>query len=1111
MSLWKARRDTMHSGNSDQKSGLPQHPFQPELNSSDDTDPMYHAASKSLQLLTHPMKYRLMFNRYGAWWTPPVWHGSWTVWIFLAVGLAGDLPPLAAQDFEAFEIHVRPVLLKHCVKCHGEQKAEGGLRLTRRQDLLQGGDSGPALIPGKPDESLLVEAIHYESLEMPPEAPLSAKQIAAIESWIADGAPWPDSTTLRPTAGLTEEDRQWWCIQPITDPVVPPADPDGWCKTEIDRFIYARLAKKGLRPAAEADRATLVRRLHFDVTGLPPSASQLTDTETLDQLTSRLLADSNYGVNQARFWLDLVRYADSDGYNADHARPEAAQYRDYVIRSFNDDKPYDQFVREQLAGDEINPGDRDSLVATMYLRHWIYEWNQRDVEGQWAEILSDITETTSDAFLGLSLKCARCHDHKFDPLLQKDYFELLSFFAPLQPRQEMPLANVQTRTDHFEQQKAWEEATREIRAELHAIERPVLLQNATREGFTKFVPEIRAMIEKPEEERTSYEQQIAVMASRQFDVHPEKLSEWLTEQQQARRQELLKALSTFDELKPEPLPTVKFVASDVGPVAPPTFIPDIENPEPLLPGFPDIIDAKPATIPTLPVALQSTGRRTALAQWITDSQNPLTARVIVNRVWAQHFGRGLVETVSEFGHLGSPPTHPELLDWLATRLIEDGWSLKKLHQRILNSATWQQTSTRELTAELASIDPRNTLYWRREPRRLSAEEIIDTLQAASGELSDKNRAVYRPVRRNKPDPQLGLFDFPGRIRSQGERHLTTTPSQALMLMNNSWTHERARAMERKLTHVDTEALLQTAYERLYFRSPTAAERDAALNFLQHYEAVTPAAEKPRHTGQLNEHHIGINLKPAAKSKVQIPWFAELPEDDFSVQAIVQLRSLYPDASVRTLVANWSGNQSQAGWSLGVTSTKSAYQPKNLILQLVGTGEKGELAYEVVPSNLRLELNKPYFVAVSVDLDDTTKTGITFYLKDLSSSSAPLQVAQVTHKATGGIKNQRPIEIGGRSGNHLWDGLVSRVALFDSTQSTEQIKTQSQTTPFAWDAENALVDLLFNDEQRLGQDQSGHRRAVTLELNEPKVYSPREQARISLLHALMNSNETLYID
>ena len=358
------------------------------------------------------------------------------------IGLLTQTNQNFAQDYEAFEIHVRPVLISKCIQCHGDEKQEGGLRLTRREDLLKGGESGPALIPGNPTESLIVEAIHYAGLEMPPEEPLSAKQIASIEAWISDGAPWPTQTTLRKSVGFTNEDREWWAIQPIRDPKVPERGVSDWCRNEIDYFIYEALVRNGLKPSQPAEDAVLLRRLHYALTGLPPREQQPDHPIDLEQQIDLLLDDANYGTNQARYWLDLVRYADSDGYNADHARPEAAKYRDYVVRSFNADKPYDQFVREQLAGDEINPGDRDSLIATMYLRHWIYEWNQRDVEGQWAEILSDVTETTSDAFLGLSLKCARCHDHKFDPLLQKDYYQLLSFFAPLQPRQEMPLASL---------------------------------------------------------------------------------------------------------------------------------------------------------------------------------------------------------------------------------------------------------------------------------------------------------------------------------------------------------------------------------------------------------------------------------------------------------------------------------------------------------------------------------------------------------------------------------------------------------------------------------------------------------------------------------------------
>ena len=1035
---------------------------------------------------------------------------SLSVWT-CAIGLLTHPSQNYAQDYEAFEIHVRPVLVTKCIQCHGDEKQEGGLRLTRREELLKGGESGPALMPGKPAESLIVEAIHYAGLEMPPEEPLSAKEIASIEDWIKDGALWPAQTTLRKSTGFTDKDRDWWAIQPIRDPQVPTRRDSDWCQNEIDQFIHETLVQSGLQPSPRAEDAVLLRRLHYAITGLPPREEQPDRPIDFEQQIDLLLDDANYGVNQARYWLDLVRYADSDGYNADHVRPEAAKYRDYVVRSFNADKPYDQFVQEQLAGDEINPGDRDSLIATMYLRHWIYEWNQRDVEGQWAEILSDVTETTSDVFLGLSLKCARCHDHKFDPLLQKDYYQLLSFFAPLQPREEMPLASLEDRTRHFEQLQAWKDATREIRAELHSIESPVLLKNATREGFAKFVPEIKAMIRKQDEARSSYEQQIATMAARQYDLHPEKINDWLDEETNKRRDELLERLAEFDHLQPQALPQLKFVASDVGSDAPPTYIPDVENHAAIIPGFPDIIDPTPATIPSLPKALQSTGRRTALARWITSPDNPLTARVIVNRVWAQHFGSGLVETVNEFGQLGKPPTHPELLDWLASRLIEDGWSLKKLHRRILNSATWQQTSSRELTPEIAQSDPSNRLYWRMNSRRLSAEEIIDSLQAASDELTPNKRGLYRPVRRNKPDPQLGLFDFPGRIRSQGQRHQTTTPSQALLLMNNTWTHDRARAMQRSLKNRTDEDLIRTAYHRLFFRPPDHSELGSAVAFIKHYTDVTPPTPPPNRTAEFLDGHRAIDLNPKNNPKVQINALPGLPDAEFTLQAVVQLRSLYPDASVRTIAAHWSGNQGQPGWALGVTSTKSAYQPRNLILQLVGRGKNGKITYEVVPSNLRVELNKPYLIAVSINLADPSEAGITFYLKDLSTTDMKEQTAQVAHEVVEGLQSDRPVEIGGRSGKHQWDGLIHRVALSKGLVSQEQLISSLMKIDTDGNSGGFLFDLRFDREDQLGQDASGNMLSTEVQFKGPMVYTPREKGRIALLHALMSSNETIYLD
>jgi mono/diheme cytochrome c family protein len=764
--------------------------------------------------------------------------------------------PLSAEEVpvqqrDLFEVHIRPTLVKHCITCHGEAKQEGGLRLTSLESLLTGGDSGPAIAPGQPEDSLLLEALRYESFEMPPGGQLEESVVDGIAAWIKAGAAWPQGVVLTPTPKITQQDRNWWCYQPVADPDVPEVDDGGWCRNEIDHFIFERLQREGLVPAPQAEPSRLARRVHFAVTGLPPdeqTASLLEeerDDGWYESLVERLLEDSAYGENQARSWLDLVRYADSDGYNADHPRPEAYHYRDYVIRSFNDDKPYDRFVMEQLAGDEIDPGNRDALIGTMYLRHWIYEWNQRDVEGQWAEILSDITETTADAFLAQGLKCARCHDHKFDPLLQKDYYAFQAFFAAVQPREDLPVADLEARTRHFEQQQAWEQATEQIRARLHEIESPALLAHASREGVDKFTKEIQGMIAARRSERSPYEHQIASLASNQFDLHPDKLSEWLDEETEAERQQLRRQLAEFDHLKPQPLPTLKFVASDVGPVAPTTIIPGTGDDAPVAPGFPEIVSDGPAEIPQLPEALQSTGRRTALARWITDPDNPLTARVIVNRVWQQHFGRGLVETCSDFGQLGTPPSHPELLDWLAQRFMADGWSLKRLHRLILTSATYQQSSTRKMDQQLATIDPQNVLLWRMNPRRLAGEEIHDAILAATGELSSDKRAIYQPVKRNKLDPLLAAFDFPDRVRSEGERHQTTTSPQALLLMNDPWLHERAKVMAEQIGATDVETLVQSATRRLYSRAATPRELEHARTFCDEYQAHVPDnAENP---------------------------------------------------------------------------------------------------------------------------------------------------------------------------------------------------------------------------------------------------------------------------
>ena len=483
-----------------------------------------------------------------------------TLWrcLYIAIFALASSSAIAEDsrlDRDLFENHVRPTLVKHCIKCHGESKQEAGLRLTSIDSLLTGGDSGPAIVAGQPEQSLLIEALRYESLEMPPSGQLDAETADGIAKWIKAGSRWPRDLVLRPTPTESNQGSDWWCYQPIGDPDVPQVDDNGWCDNPIDHFIFAALQRQGNRPSPPAESRVLARRVHFAVTGLPPG--QQTEAAIVEggswyaALVDQLLESPEYGEHQARYWLDLVRYADSDGYNADHARPEAHHYRDYVIRSFNEDKPYDRFVLEQLAGDEMDPGNRDALIGTMYLRHWIYEWNQRDVEGQWRQILNDVTETTADVFLAQGLKCARCHDHKFDPLLQQDYYGLQAFFAPLYPREDQPIADVETRTQHQRQQQAWEAATEALRAKLHEIEMPVLLAHVTREPVAKFTREIQSMIAARRIDRDPYQHQIASLASNQFDVYPEKISEWLDEDTRALRQDLLKQLADVRSLETE--------------------------------------------------------------------------------------------------------------------------------------------------------------------------------------------------------------------------------------------------------------------------------------------------------------------------------------------------------------------------------------------------------------------------------------------------------------------------------------------------------------------------------------------------------------------------------
>jgi hypothetical protein len=798
------------------------------------------------------------------------------------------LSPVARGDDHAaeanafFENEIRPLLAEQCIGCHGPQKQKGGLRLDSLAAALQGGGSGPAVVPGKTEESLLVEAVHYDGLEMPPAGKLADDQVTALTRWVELGAPWPGpggdeaSPEAPPNRSgadpFTAEERAYWAFQPVRDPQ-PPAVAEGeWASNPIDRFLIDRMAREGLSPSPRADRVALIRRATFDLIGLPPSPEEIDqfvadpapDEEAFAAVVDRLLASPRYGERWGRHWLDLVRYAESNGYRADEYRPHAWRYRDYVIDSLNQDKPYDQFIREQLAGDEIAPADPAARVATGYLRLWIYESNQRDVKGQWETILADVTDVTADVFLGLGMGCARCHDHKYDPILQKDYYRLQAFFTPLLPRDDLTIPKAPYQPGADERRAAWEVATAEIRGQ---VEKLIEKQKKSAEfgAVTKFQPDMQAMLGKPREARTPLEKQLADLAYRQIQMEYDKIAGALKGEAKERYQALMTELAKFDHLKPDEGPPVETI-SDVGVVPPPTIIPGDRSRTPVEPGFLSLLDPAPASLAAPAGWPESTGRRRTLANWIASAENPLTARVMVNRVWQQHFGRGLVETPSDFGKLGEAPSHPELLDWLASRFVEDGWSLKTLHRRMMLSAAYAQGTENPGEESARRVDPTNRLVWTRPVRRVEAESIRDAMLATSGELKlgsggpsadskEPRRTVYTKVLRNKRDPLLDAFDGPDGYFSTSVRNVTTTPTQSLLMINGAWTLARAEAFARRLLEAearDDRERVGLAYRLAFGREAEESEVEEAMAFLAtqsgqirgEADAVAKACENP---------------------------------------------------------------------------------------------------------------------------------------------------------------------------------------------------------------------------------------------------------------------------
>jgi hypothetical protein len=674
---------------------------------------------------------------------------------------------------------------------------------------------------------------------------------------------------------FTPQQKRWWAFQKVVNPPVPAVANKAWVRNPVDSFILAKLEEKGIAPSREADKATLLRRLSLDLIGLPPTPEELqaflsdASTNAYEKQVERLLASPRYGERWGRHWLDLARYADSNGFKADETRPHVWRYRDYVIKSFNQDKPYDRFVREQIAGDEMFPGDLDAKVAVGFNRHFPDESNAANIMQRRQELLNDITDTVGATFLGMTVGCARCHDHKFDPILHKDYYRLSAFFANTRLEDDAVLYTPEQQRSWQEKNALWEAKTETIRAEMkQLLKAPTQAMYAER--LSRFPEDIQEIIGMKPEQRSPYQWHMYLKAKDQIEFTDDEMAKKLKGDAAKRYKALELQLAAFNDIKPETRPIAQTLTDWQG--APPTthvltggnyVAPQYE----VQPGFLTILDPSDAKI-------NGNRRRTALAEWLTNKDNPLTARVMVNRIWHHHFGRGIAGTPSDFGVMGERPTHKELLDYLASTFVEKNWSIKEMHRMMVTSAAYRQDSGFNEVA--AKVDPENKYLWRFQRRRLEGESVRDSMLAVSGALNEKmggpgvfpplppglstrggwksnedpsesnRRSVYIFVRRNTRYPMLEAFDMPDTHESCARRAQTTTASQSLELLNSEvvlgWSRDFAARVSND-SGLSEDAQIDRAFKLAYARPASASERKISHDFLTRQERITGSKQQ----------------------------------------------------------------------------------------------------------------------------------------------------------------------------------------------------------------------------------------------------------------------------
>jgi len=783
--------------------------------------------------------------------------------------LAFALPTRAAEPSLAFfEKEVKPLLQQHCVKCHGgEEKIRGGLKLTSRKAVLEGGDTGPAFDAKNPAESLVLKAIEYkhEQYRMPPKGKLPEKDIAVLTKWVMDGVAMPEGgeqNVPKPhvKAGVvTEEAKRYWAYQPIRKPAPPTVQNKAWAKSPIDVFVLAKLESNGLSPVNAAEKVTLVRRAYYDLLGLPPTPEQVDgfvndrSPNAWEKLLDSLLASPHYGEKWGRHWLDVVRFAETNGYERDGPKPHAWRYRDYVIKSFNEDKPYTQFLREQLAGDEQPQGNVEALIGTGFLRLGLWDDEPADKELAVYDGFDDLVTVTGQAFLGMTLNCARCHDHKVDPIPQSDYYSMVAFFRDVRPFSETRGVNSTNSTGDItppEKRKLYEAELNERQKEIAKVE--AVMKPIEDEAIKKMTPKDQLRVDDG-----------------MRDEVVKKVPDYLQEE---KRREYQRLVDKRRQLKSRPTPSQEFAmcVNNCYRQPPPVHLLARGNPRApgaeVQPAYPTVLGIPAPEIPPASKDAKTSGRRTVLANWLTSPTNPLTARVMVNRVWQYHFGRGIVASANDFGKLGEQPSHPDLLDWLATDFIEGGWTLKRLHKQIMMSNVYQ-LSSKATDAALAK-DPSNAMLWRFNMRRLNAEEVRDSFLSVSGSLNltlggtsvypkipdevlagqsrpgegwltssrdlGNRRSVYVYVKRALQVPVLIAFDQADTDSSCPVRYTTTVPTQALGLLNGEFANDQAAALVDRLAKEskDLDAQVARGIRLTTGRTPAAAEVNRDVEFVK---------------------------------------------------------------------------------------------------------------------------------------------------------------------------------------------------------------------------------------------------------------------------------------